>query len=261
MRRLHSALLLALAFVFAGCFQIASTLSVRPDGSALLTDRVEVSGLGALALAESDEKTGGVDKAFFQERAAALGDGVSLLSLEQRETGFTAVYAVRDVRQLRYTAPDLPLSADEESQTMADESLNLTFEFDEGDPAVLRVIVPEETANGADRPTAEDEAPMTDAELQEAQRGLEIARALLGDARMTVEVSVEGDIVDTDAAYVDGSTVTVYDVRFDALFDAVAENPGLMRGDAPPTDQMRALLTGREGVQMEEPGAVQIRFD
>lgn len=258
MRLLHSLALVAVACALTGCFEIASTLSVRPDGSAVLTDRVEVSGMGALALADADGKGGGLDKAHFQARATALGDGVTLVSVERRETGFTAVYAVPDVRRLRYTAPDLPLGEDDEDRTLADESLMLSFEFDPGDPAALRVVVPEEVAGGEGAP---DEGPVTDDELREARRVLEIARSLLGDARMAVEVVVEGDIVDTDAAYVDGSTVTVYDVQFGSLFDAIAENPELMREGAPPTDMMLSLLAGREGVQIEEPGVVQIRFE
>jgi hypothetical protein len=266
MRPLRSAAaLLALALPLAGCFQIASTLTVRPDGSAVLRDRVDLSGMAVLALMDEEEGKSGVDKARLRARAAALGPGVTLMALEEREAGFTAVYAVPDVGQLQYTVPDLPLGEDDGDETVADESLDLSFAFDAGSPSVLQIIVPEDGASDEAAPDGAPadggDEPMTAAERAEAAQGIRLARALLGDARITVEVAVEGDVVESDAAYRDGSTVTVYDLEFDALFDVAEENPELMEGGEPTPDRLRALLTGREGVQLEEAGTVTVRFE
>lgn len=251
------ALFLALALPLAGCFQMASTITVRPDGSAVVRDSVSLSGMAALALREGDGKgEGGIDKAQLRARAEALGPGVTLVALDEREDGFTAVYAVPDVAELRYTLPDLPLGEDSQDETIADEGLNLRFAFDPGRPAGLRITVPE------DEPAPpSDDAPLTAAEQAEAEQGLRIARALLGDVRVRVVVDVAGDIVETDAAYVDGSTVTLFDLTFDALFDVVQENPALMTEAEPPFDRLRPLLAGREGVRLQGPGTVTVRFD
>lgn len=257
MRLLRPALLVTLAFVLAGCFQVASTLTVRPDGSALLEDRFTFTGLAAFAMAEAaaDDSS---DVAF-QERAAALGEGVQLVSVERDEDGFTAVYSVPDVRRLRYTSPDPGLGEDDEDETVADESLTLAFDFDEGNPAVLRIVVPEDAPDEDASEDAASGAP-TEEELQETRSAFRMARALLGDARMTVEVVVEGEVVETDAALVDESTVTVYDLHMDAVFEAMEEDPRLMEGPKLSGDRMRALLAGREGVHLEEPGTVTVRF-
>ena len=249
---------LALALPLAGCFQIASVLTVRPDGSALLRDRVTLSGMAALALLEGEKGGGGVDKARLQARAAALGPGVTLVALDEREDGFTAVYSVPDVGRLRYTVPDLPVGEDDGDETIADEGLDLTFAFDAGAPSALRIVVPEDEGT-AD--SDEGAGPMSAAARAEAAQGLRIARALLGDARVTVEVAVEGRVVETDAAFVDGSTVTVYDLGFDALFDALEENPELIGEGTPPVGRLRALLTGREGARLQEPGTVTVQFE
>lgn len=255
MRPLRAALAL-LVLPLAGCFQIASTITVRPDGSALVRDEVTLSGMATLALLEDEKGEGGVSKAQLQARAAALGPGVTLVGLDRRDDGFTAVYSVPDVGRLRYTVPDLPVGDDDGDETIADASLDLTFAFDGGRPAVLRVVVPEEEA-----PDAPDAEPMTAAERAEAAQGLRIVRALLGDARVVVEVAVEGRVVETDAAFRDSSIVTVYDVGFDALLDAIEENPELMGEGEPPVGQLRTLLAGREGVRLQEPGTVTVRFE
>ena len=133
-----------LAVVLSGCFHVDSLLTVRPDGSATLRDEVTLSGMALMALAE-DEETGeslfGED--VLSDRAATLGEGVRLASFERREDGFSAVYEVDDVRRLRYSTPE---TLGEEGERAGPESIDLSFGFDGGDPATLRVIVPKPKA-------------------------------------------------------------------------------------------------------------------
>ena len=82
-----------------------------------------------------------------------------------------------------------------------------------------------------------------------------------GASGRPADVVVEGDVVGSDAAYVDGSTVTVCDVRFDAMFDVIEENPELMGRSEPPTAEILALVGDREGFRMQPPGSVEVRFE
>lgn len=249
---------LALLPTLAGCFTIASTITVRPDGTGTLRDVVEVSGVGALALEEEDGgKDGLIDKARLRARAAALGEGVTLVGVEESETGYTAIYSFSDVRTLRYGTPDLPLSEDDGDKTVADDAFDLLFDFESGDPATLRITVPDEGGPTDDAPDKE----MTAEEQAEAARALEFMRALLGEARMSVEVVLDGDVVETDAAFAEGSTITLVDFSFDDLFDVMEEHPELMGSEAPPTDQLQSILAGREGIALQPPGVVTVRFE
>lgn len=253
MRALLSVLL---SLVLTGCFQIASTITVRPDGSATIEDRVEMSGFGGDALMDSEGE--GIDKAALQARAKALGEGVTLVGVKEQDTGYTAIYSVADVRTLRFTSPDLDLGEDGDAKTVADESMDLRFEFEDGAPSTLRLVVGD--PSDGDAPEAAPDT-LTEAERAEAERGLGMARALLGDARISVNVVVEGDIIETDADYAEGSAVTVYDVHFDTLFDVIEEHPELMGRDEPPTREIVALIGEREGFRVQSPGTVSVRFE
>ena len=246
-----------LALALAGCFQTTSTITVRQDGSARLDETVELSGLGALAMMEGESGKDGLDKSRFVARAAALGEGVTLVGLEETESGYIAHYAIADVRSFRFTAPDFDLSADDEAETVADDNLALGFEFEPGRPAALRLVVPEPKEDARE---AEVAAP-TEAQRAEMSRGLEVARALLGEARVTVEVVVEGDIVETDAPHVAGSTITVYDIPLDAVFDVLEEHPELSGPDRPPGDEISAFLAESGDVRIQPPGTVTVRFE
>lgn len=262
---MRAALVLALGLALTGCFQIHSTITVRPDGSAVVEDRIELSGMMAEMMMAADEggKGSGVNKARLQARAAALGEGVTLLGVVESGTGYTARYGVPDVRVLRFTTADPDLGDDPDAPTVADEAVDLTFDFEPGETATLRILVPESGGPEADDPGADD--PGADGENEETDpaetaRNLRMARALLGDARMTVAVVLDGEVVETDAAYADGATVTVFDVLFDTLFDVVEERPDLLRGNAPPFDELREVVGDRDGIAIQPPGTVTVRF-
>ena len=252
--RMRALPVLVLAVALSGCFYVDSVLTVRPDGSATLRDEVTFSGMALMALAE-DEETGeapfGEDD--LAERAATLGEGVRLASFERREDGFVAIYDVDDVRRLRYATPEV--MGDEGGETGPD-GIDLSFAFDDGDPATLRVVVPKPEP---EKPT--EPADTLGVDPAEQVRMLTMMRSFFADARVTVAVEVEGEIVETNASYVDGPSVTVFDIPFAAVFDVMEANPEMMDGTAPPDpaallDQMREI----EGVRLERPGTVRVRF-
>lgn len=262
MRYASALLSLLLLPALTGCFTIASTITVQPDGSGTLRDEVEVQGpfaLAALAAAEDEDEGGFVDKAQLQARAAALGDGVTLMEIEEHEAGYTALYTFSDIGDLRYSTPDLPIGEDGDDETISDDAFDLLFSFSEGSPSTLRITVPE--SDDAEDGDASETEEVTAEDRENAARGLGMMRALLGDARLAVEVVVEGEIAETDAAFVDGSTVTLIDLSFNDVFDVLEEHPELMTDDAPPTDDLPALLIGREGVAFQPPGEVTVRFE
>ena len=262
-------LVAALALVLSGCFQISSVLTVRPDGSATLRDEVTLSGFALMALEEAAEE-GGEDpeemfaRADFEKRAAALGDGVALVSLEPSEGGYVAVYSVADVRRLRFSTPSLP--SDDDDGTEADggplgDGVDLTFAFEEGDPATLRVVVPKPEPSKDEAPEADADGMVEtedDVDPADQARMMGMMRSFFGDARMTVQVEVEGEIVETTSAYADGSTVTLFDLPMSALFDLIEEEPELLEADD--DEAALARLRAMEGVRMEGPGTVRVRF-
>ncbi|WP_420455067.1 hypothetical protein [Rubrivirga sp.] len=242
-----AAVLLA-AVVLSGCFQVASVITVRADGSAMIRDDVTLSGMALLAF----EEAGADGPALFSRndmvrRARALGEGVRLVSFETRDDGYAAVYAVDDVRRIAYAAP----SAGEGSD--AGETVALSFGFDEGDPSVLLAFVPKPPAQKRTEPPAE-------LDMGGQEQALEMARGFLANARMTVAIEIEGDLVDTNAPAVDGSRVTVYDVPFDVLLDAMAENPALGAGGPPDPAAVLSTLRTVEGLTIPAPGTIRVRF-
>ena len=248
----------------SGCFHISSLLTVRPDGSATLRDEVTLSGFALMALEEAAAE-GGEDasemfaRADFEARAERLGEGVRLVTLEAADDGYVAVYEVPDVRALRYSTPDVP-SGDGDDVPLG-ENVDLAFAFDRGDVSTLRIVVPKPTPDKPEPSRADDDGMVeVEDEMDPADQARMIGamRSFFDDARMTVAVEVEGEIVETTSAHADGSTVTVFDLPFSAVFDLLEEDPSVM--EALDDTEAIARLQATEGVVIESPGTVRVRF-
>ena len=245
-----------LSVVLSGCFQIRSVLTVRADGSAQLRDEVTLSGMALMALMDEDteDDAGPLDRSAFEDRALALGEGVTLSSFEPREDGFTAVYEVPDVEALRYSAPELPSG---DATASGDELLDVSFLFEAGDPATLRIVVPKPEP---EKPSERDELDDEPTDPEEQTRMIRMMRALMDEARMTIAVEVDGEVVETNAAYADGPRVTVLDLDMGTLLDAAESDPSLMENGPATSDAFYELAERTEGLTMVRPGTIRVRF-
>ena len=135
MRRLAPAAVLPLALLLSGCFQVFSTLTVRPDGSAQLVERITTEGTMAMMLMAGDDLMTAFDmdgdstmaeedevsdeealRSRFAGRAASFGAGVTVASVVEElapgELTYVVTYDVPDVNALVYSFSD---AADPES--------------------------------------------------------------------------------------------------------------------------------------------------
>ena len=238
------ALSAACAVALCGCFTFRSTVSVRPDGSGTITETLALSG-PALAMMRSGEAPLSTAEALLA-RAARLGQGVALVHTDTLGGVRTTVYAFRSIAAVRYSLPDNATEPDDLA-AVADVPPLYTFGFEPGaggEPAVLRIVSPEAPDSA---PTAVDSAAVS--------QSLDVARALVGDARATVEVVVEGE----PAGEGEGAT-TLLDLPFGPLLDLVGRHPELAAGTSVPLDGVRRMLRGTEGITVQPPGTTTVRF-
>lgn len=240
---IRTALVVALAVLLGGCFTFRSTIAVRPDGSGTITETLRLSGPAARRLQGDDAPLSAA--ATLRARAQRLGDGVTLVRTDTLGGVRTTVYAFRSIAALRYTLPDNATSADEVARASAVPPL-YTFAFTRtagGAPAEVRVLVP----------PAGPPAPAPDsAAVAQAAQGLEMARIVLGDARLTVEVVAAGAAPRTE---------TLLDIPFSRLFGLVERHPALATRTTLPLDDIRALAQPGDGLIVQAPGTLALRFE
>jgi len=220
--------LLLVAIGLEGCIRVSTLVSVNPDGSGLLTERVamNISYMSMMdSSAKGDEKKKGVslpDRDALGKSAEAMGEGVKPVSVraftDGSYEGYEVVYAFRNISRMQVSGA-MNERPGMDSTLMVNSSPSLKdqvrFRFIKGSPATLVILLPEEQALLA--PAKKGDEPVKPPSPEQQKLSLAIIRELFKGTRMTLAVDVQGDIVKTDAECRDGSRVILADIDFDQL--------------------------------------------
>ncbi len=221
-----SFLLLALALY--GCIDFSMRITVNKDGSGTLEESIlmnkeiidMISGM-AMAFDEdtvASEKFSLYDVEKIKQEAAERGSGVEYVSSEQiilpDKEGYNVVYKFSDVNQLSIKQNPMELTSMNtlSGQMPMEQSLgeNLKFNFAPGSTAELEIIFPEQGIEDEELSEEEDTMDTNESSFEEM-------KAFMKGFRISLGVEVNGNIVETNAAYVDDSKITLFDIDFDQL--------------------------------------------
>lgn len=213
-------LIVAAVFSLPSCLEIKNTIIVNKDGTATVEETTLLGAQLAAMMAQGGGAGGPgeqlkglvMDKAKAEERAKQLGEGVTVKSIEEvkspdGKSGNKVTFAVADIRKLKFqpNSPDQKEKKDEE---------NMVFSLEGGSLVI--------TNNSADKKTDKGDKPKKSAE-EVAQMKAQVAmmKPMFAGMRVTIDVRAAGGIASTDAAHVNGDTITFLDLQFDKVLDNV----------------------------------------
>ncbi|MDX9758657.1 MAG: hypothetical protein RBU27_05810 [Bacteroidota bacterium] len=258
MNRIFVPVILFAALALGGCIETQLLVKIRTDGSGTIHETIRMKkDVGAMfqamvmgmkegleeagmeveesdAAASSDDALSGSLLEMFNDEeirahAEKMGVGVRYVSHEMIDTdehaGYQAVYAFDDINAVSVSqdpGANLPEFPGNEGEGDTQDDL-VAFSFTPGSPARLVIRPPQDDEDDAAQDEAEPESDMTAEE--ESAEGMEQMKEFFRDMRLRVEIAVDGSIQKTNASFVDGSTVTLMDIDFNALLD----NPELFK--------------------------------
>lgn len=245
MRRLYTMVFaVLLGALTTGCIETHMLITVEKDGSGTVQERVVMNNMVvgmmqgmAKSMGGEDVETEGTDELFSREKvlkqAAEMGEGVELVSYEEVEeaggTGYVAVFSYEDINTLRVkqdpgeSMPTMPGEAEEEESMEEDENGHIFFAFEPGSPARLTITPPEMDEEDEEEEEMEIEVEVEeeegDAENQMELGGMEQMAQFMRGMHVSMAVHVRGNILKTNAQFVEGSKITIMDIDFDKLID------------------------------------------
>lgn len=282
-------LLFVPVLLVCGCIDSTTDLHVRNDGTGTVTETVLVTrtmqrvmemmtGMAVALWEDAEGKKGAgttVGRDHYEARAREMGEGVSLVSLEQVKgrngaSGMKAVYAFRDVRKIRLSVePDyaLPEAVTASSITNLESSVSssqVTFEFRKLPRSELVAKLPwaEKT-----KPAVMARTGMrSDVRMSAEEAGM--LRHVLDGFRARMLISFDGPVVETDAEYVevnrnepDKKQIILYDLR---IGEAVRNEARMdqMASIGPVPDLTTALVSyaGVPGMKIAKTEKVKVVF-
>ena len=267
MRPLRWALPALAMLFFTGCFQTVTLIRLNRDGSGTLEERFLLGNRFAdmlRSMSPSDETEPAqaanpdpqmVDLEKLKARAAAMGSGVELETAEPLASGtgagYRAVFRFPDINllELRFDPGESLAEASGEENTAPEP---IRFRFTRGPTPGLEILLPE---------TGQEPQPPETAATDGPEDGtLHMLRQVYGDMKIRLALEVGGQITESNAAYQDGSTVTLLDLDFGLLMQddqafrriAAAQPSGL--------EGLKLLAADLPALKIENRQSVQVRF-
>jgi len=259
----------------AACLDTSTLITVKPDGSGTIQQRILVStegledALGGMGFKNKGTsrtaKTGGGPKAGdLRADAARVGDGVTLVAVEPVKAaagfeGAVATYSFRDIRKVKADQFLMPGPAGGPGGGASDDRTAFTFATTPDGTALLSIAFDDRPGKkskaGGGAKSSGDVSDLDDPKTRE------MVKSLFRGFKMGLELEVAGDIVRTNADHVAGRRITLMAFDMDALLADEARlktldkvlSPGVSLAEA------RPMLAGIDGIKVNKP-LVKVEF-
>lgn len=267
MKKFWMILTAGLALMVSSCIEHHAVISVKKDGSGTVTEETTLGGMAVMMMAQMPEGQenplkGLVDEEEAKEKAKTMGEGVTVEKVEAIDAngrkGGKITYAFADINKLKYSYGDSVSEMGEgmegdsgPAEEAAEANKPILFSYKDG---VLTVKNQEAAEAVSDE--KEKEAPAE--EVDEA--GLAMAKQMMGDMKMSFKIEIPGGIAETNAAHVDGNTVTFMEMEMGKLLENPEKFKELNAAEPESIAEMQEILDGVEGVKVEAQEEVTIKL-
>ncbi len=253
--------------LFSGCIKVKSNVVINKDGSGILEEQVLMSDAVVAMMNEFmssfQDSTSAPDefKLFkedeLQTKASEYGEGVKYVSGEEVKIegwqGYKAIYSFEDLNKLKMETD--PNTKVENPQDDEQETEYFSFKFTPGDIAELIIDRPSLSSEKEDED--EEISEETETENQEIDDNL---IKMMDGMSITISLEINGEIVETNASYVDGSKVTMLDIDFSEILKN-EESLELFKKNPPDNlDEMKAIAENISGMKVEFQKPITIKF-
>lgn len=265
MKQMRLVLALAAGVLSTGCFQMATTVTVKEDGSGTIAQRLQVTRAAFAQLQQLTVMGGDNGKPLDllseeQARAAAakLGSGVTYVTStpidDAAGLGRETLYAFTDIGQLLVDQrPPMPGEAGIQADGLDAAKRNIAFAMAKlpNGNSVLTITMPKPDFNSGPLRLAggrQDQASSGQAAMM---------KQMFAGARLTIAVQPAGTLVRSSSPYVTGNQVTLVDIDFSQLID----NPALDRlRSATTAEELKTAMKDVPGVKMDLEPQLTIEF-
>jgi hypothetical protein len=265
-------LALTAVLLLSGCLQSEKTVTVRPDGSGTVEERFLmrtefVQMIAGMAESASGESFSLLDREKLREEASDMGNGVSFESAEEVQTdwgqGYVVRYSFDDISTLRLNqnpGDNVPTQGSGGPDTETTEYVE--FSFTEGSPAELEISLPRPT-EGSDGSDSSDggmgsEGGMGGEDIGDSQ--LQQVMQFYRDMKIVLQMEFEDRIVNTNASFREGNTITLMNLDFNAILEDQERAKGLLSQEADSLAELQNALGDVSGVQAESEPTVRVLF-
>lgn len=248
-----------------GSGTVTETTLLRPEAVAMMKQMVAGFAAQAGAAGAPPPEPELFKESDAQARAGKMGEGVSFVSAEKVSNdhgeGQKAVYAFKNVAKLKVDQKPVTPSAPGGGPGMGPgggKAENISFRFGKSPKgnALLTVQFP-----GMGKPPAEAKAADAPSEAPTPDpQQMAMMKQMLKGMKISYAVEVDGTIVATNCPNVNGSTVTLLEIDFDALLADEAKFNALAAKNPKTLEEAKAVMKDLKGCTIPLEPEITIEF-
>lgn len=258
--------------LFAGCLQVETTLKVNKDGSGTINEKVLFSKTFVNMIKEftqSFDDSASADSEellFFKDDeikadAKDYGENVKYVSHElisdNNWEGYKAVYSFDDISKVKIKPdPDSKVEIGTASTEETTEEEYYFFKFVKGSTPELIINRPDMESSTE----IEDEGETETTEQTNDEMGEEFLELMKG-MKVSVDVLVDGQIVNTNATYVQGSKVTLFEMDLSEMMKNKEAFKEFKDKEPKNIDELKVFLEKFQGMKIETEKPVSVKFE
>jgi hypothetical protein len=170
--------------------------------------------------------------------------------------GYHATYSFDDITKIKISpSPDSKVDMGDQAAENEQEAEYYFFKFVKGNTPQLIIDRPVIELNGeTDESNESDES-----EQSEEEAGEEFVKMMEG-MKIDIAVEVEGEIINTNATYVQGSRVTLFQMDFSEMMKNKEGFEEFKKNEPKNIDEMKKYLEKLPGIKLEVEKPVTINF-
>ncbi len=257
-------LIIAVTFI-TGCIKVETKVKINKDGSGRIFETVIMSKIfaemisqfaGSFGDSTDTEKFQLFDEKDFIESAKDFGSGVQFTGGESVSEdgweGFKAEYSFDDLNKIRLEpAPNNIVSIGMEDQQVEENKEYFYFKFIKGDIPEVIISRPEiEKDFNREKTEAEDNSDEVNDEFFKLMEGM----------RVDVSLEFEGEIVESNATHVEGSTVTLLSMDIGKIVKNKETLEILKNSQPEEIEDMEVYVEKIPGMKLELKKHVTVKF-
>lgn len=262
------AFILITSFV-AGCLQVETTLTVEKDGSGTINEKVLFSKTFVKMIKDFTEAF--QDSASTEEftlfetdnikaDAKNYGENVKYVSHElinnENWEGYQAIYSFNDISKVQISPdPDSKVALDDQS-TETEEEEYYFFKFVKGDTPQLIIDRPEIDELSADTDEYDESEKTEQTNEEENEEFIKMMEGM----KIDIAVAVDGEIVNTNATYVQGSKITLFEMNLSEMMKNKAVFKEFKKNEPDNIEEMKQYLEKLPGLKIEVEKPITITF-
>lgn len=262
--------ILLLVLTLTGCIDVQYKMHLRTDGSGTIEEIVYMNSamiqmfkdFSAMGNDSTQQKEFSLfDEDELRKESEDFGKGVRYVSGEELKDngreGYRAVFEFDDVNKIKMNE-----DITDKTPSMGEDETpedNITFKFIKGSPATLMIYMPNDDEE--ENEVKEEIEVESDSNSAQDEEWTDEMKNLMKDFRISIQIELNGDIVETNATNVDGSTITLLEMSFNKLLEDPEKLKKLKGLDNASYEETKELLKDIPGVKLEMNEEVKVVFE